>query len=228
MNKEEKGISILPSKNSWLRAVVSAIPTVGGALDHLLFDKADEIRIRNIESAISAMKDRLSTIPDQLLDKSWFESEEALAMFRNMAENVGFEPDHRKRASLAKVVAASGMKQFATDKRKLSILEHLNKLSFVQMRLLAIVSQLQPQQCQVGTEIVQTINALWSNQIIKAIEHNPYGQFWDGQLNITLEFEVLESLNVIRNVPLINGGERAFEVTALGMEASKYFLAGNN
>ncbi len=227
-NKGKNRISKIPNKTTWLRAAISAIPAVGGALDHLIFDKADEIRARNIEDAISSIAERLNAIPEELIDSSWFESEEALAMFRNMADKIEFEPDSKKRESLAKVVAASGMKKFSSDKRKLSILDHLSRLSFVQMRLMSIISQLQPQKREVGNEIVQSVNALWANQIIEAIKHNSYGQFWEGQLNIGLELEVLESLNVIRTVPLITGGEKAFELTSLGMETSKYFCAGNN
>jgi hypothetical protein len=227
-DQKENKVSIIPEKKTWLRAIVSAIPTVGGALDHLLFDRADEIRARNIEESLKTIEKKLSNIPEAILDKAWFESEEALAMFRNMAEKVEFEPDRQKRTSLANVVAISGTKIFSSDKRKLSVFEHLNRLTFVQMRLLSIIGELKPEQKQVGQEIVQTVNALWANQIIQAIRQNRYGQFWEGQLNIGLELEILESLNMISGVQTIAGGEKAFVMTSLGQEAVKYFKAGNN
>lgn len=42
----------IPEGMTWLRAAVSAIPCVGGAVDHLLFDKADAIRNKNIEQSL--------------------------------------------------------------------------------------------------------------------------------------------------------------------------------
>jgi len=224
MNTESgKGVSLIPSKSSWLRAAVTSIPMVGGALDHLIFDRADEIRARNVEQAITSIQSRLNAIPEAMLDKAWFESEEALAMFRALIDKIQFEPDLKKRESLSKVVAVSGAKDFSHDKRKLSILDHLNRLSFVQMKLLTIMAKLAPQQRNVGQEIVQSVNALWGEQIIQAIKTNPYGQFWEGQLNVGLELQVLEALNVIRRIQLISGGDSAFEVTDLGREAAKYF-----
>ena len=50
---DDDGASLMPERRTWLRATVSVIPYVGGALDHLLFDRADSIRLRNIESALS-------------------------------------------------------------------------------------------------------------------------------------------------------------------------------
>jgi len=220
-------VTLVPEKRTWLRAAISAIPTVGGALDHLLFDRADEIRTRNIEESIKAIEQKIKQIPEDQIDKDWFGSEEALAMFRNMADKVEFEPDKQKRTSLANVVAISGTKNFSGDQRKLSVLEHLNRLTFVQLRLLSIIGELKPQQRQVGKEIVQTVTALWGNDIIQAIMQNRYGQFWAGQLNIGLEIEVLESLNMISGIQTISGGEKAFVVTSLGREAIKYFTAAN-
>ena len=49
----------MPERVTWLRALVVAIPTVGGALDHLLFDKADAVRLRNIEAALNALSEQL-------------------------------------------------------------------------------------------------------------------------------------------------------------------------
>ena len=45
----------LPEGITWLRASISCIPMVGGALDHLIFDKADAIRVKNIEAALAEL-----------------------------------------------------------------------------------------------------------------------------------------------------------------------------
>lgn len=194
---------------------------------HLLFDRADEIRARNVEQAIKTIEGRLGEIPEATLDKNWFSSEEALAMFRELIDKIQFEPDSRKRNSLANVVAISGTTTLSNDNRKLSVLDHLNRLSYVQMKLLSILARLSHQKRDVGTEIVQSVNALWGEQIIQAVQANPSGQFWAGQLNIALELQVLESLNVIRRIQLISGNDSAFAVTDLGREAARYFTAAN-
>lgn len=225
---DNQNVSIIPSKKTWLRAAVAAIPTVGGALDHLLFDRADEIRSRNVEQALASIENRLSSIPNSMVDKAWFESEEALAMFRELIDKIQFEPDSRKRESLSKVVAVSGTKELSSDERKLSILDHLNRLSFVQMKLLNILYKLKPQKREVGKDIIQSVSALWDEQIVHAIKENPDGQFWSGQLDVGLELQVLEALNVIRRIQLISGGDAAFVVTDLGREAAKYFSAAND
>lgn len=227
MNDNKDIQSLIPSKLAWLRATVSAIPMVGGALDHLLFDKADEIRARNVEQAITAIENRLRQIPETAIDKNWFSSEEALAMFRELVDKIQFEPDRKKRDSLANVVAVSGTTALSSDSRKLSVLDHLNRLTYVQMKMLSILSKLPHNKREIGTEIVQSVNALWADQIVQAVQNNPSGQFWVGQLNIGLELEVLEALNVVRRIQLISGNESAFAVTDLGKEAAKYFAAAN-
>ena len=46
---------LIPERRAWFRGAVSSIPMVGGALDHLLFDRADSIRVANIEAALKGL-----------------------------------------------------------------------------------------------------------------------------------------------------------------------------
>jgi hypothetical protein len=45
----------LPQPVSLFRAAISASLDAGGALDHLVFDKADAIRLRNIQASLAAL-----------------------------------------------------------------------------------------------------------------------------------------------------------------------------
>jgi hypothetical protein len=45
---------------------------VGGALDHLIFDKADAIRVKNIEAALAAVKRQIESSEQETIDKEWF------------------------------------------------------------------------------------------------------------------------------------------------------------
>jgi hypothetical protein len=94
----------LPEGITWLRAGVSSIPVVGGALDHLIFDKADAIRVKNIEAALAAIKQQIESVEDETIDKEWFQSEEALAALKMMSDTITYEPDPRKVAASLCVV----------------------------------------------------------------------------------------------------------------------------
>ncbi|MGN5159807.1 hypothetical protein [Aeromonas dhakensis] len=53
---------ITPSKKAAMRASISLIPSIGGAFDHLLFDRADEIRISNIEKTIEILSESYNVL----------------------------------------------------------------------------------------------------------------------------------------------------------------------
>ena len=66
-NGDEKTVKeelkdLIPSGLGWLRSAVSFIPTIGGALDHLLFDKYAEIQQKNIRQAIKAIEEKMATM----------------------------------------------------------------------------------------------------------------------------------------------------------------------
>jgi len=175
MSNELSKLSSLPSKKALLRATVAAIPHAGGALDHLLFDRADEIRLNNIEQAIAAIHKRVEELGESAIDADWFDSTEALALFRNMADKVQFEPDSKKVHTLAKFVATAGSNEFANDRRKLSVFDHVSSLSFVQMKLLSILGSMNPTQKEFSGgdgSISLTASGLWISDIVKILGQN--------------------------------------------------------
>lgn len=224
MTESSTDLSLVPDKRTWLRSAVAAIPWAGGALDHLLFDRADEIRLKNLESSINALIDRIKSLGEDQIDEAWFSTPEALAMFRSMSEKVQFEPDGKKIESIAKITAVSGSKQFANDKRKLSVLEHVAQLSYVQIKLLRIISTVAPEQRELtGGVIKQNVAGLWENAIREAVQNNPDGQFWDGTMDLSLELDILCSFNALDRTNLIVASpERCFLFTRLGHLASQY------
>lgn len=207
-----------------MRATIAAIPYAGGALDHLLFDRADEIRLENLETSLSALRERLNDLGESSLDASWFKSTEALAMFRMMADIVQFEPDDKKIEAIGKVIATAGSNKIASDKRKLSVLGHIADLSFVQMKLLRILGTMTPQRKELsGGSLTQSATGLWLTDILKAVETNPDGQFWDGQMQLDLELEILCSTNTVSRVPMmVSAPETVYALTPLGKIAACY------
>lgn len=217
-------LKYLPDAKAWLRAAVASIPVVGGALDHLLFDKADALRLQNFETALRALSARIAEVPELNVDKSWFASEEALAAMRLLTEKVGFEPDKQKIDDMGRVVAACGLHPHSSDPRKLSALEHLSRLSPTQIRLLKVVAGVTARTKTIsGVTISQTVTAVWTEDIKAALQSAP--PFWEGSLQLVLELEVLESLNTLRRVGLFGGSDQAYALTALGRHAAGFVQA---
>jgi hypothetical protein len=219
---EEGWVSLIPERRAWLRATVSTFPWVGSALDHLIFDKADSVRLRNIEYALNEIGQKLSTIRVECIDRKWFESEEALAMFRELSDRIQFEPDKSKVRVLAQIVAVSGTHEFSKDENKLSLLYLLSRLSYVQMKLLKIISQLRASERSAsGTGITFTITAIFSDAIVAAVGKSPEGQFWTDHLDLAVEMDILESINFVRRITW-QGDAVPYLLTKLGRKAIDY------
>ncbi|VFU16330.1 conserved hypothetical protein [anaerobic digester metagenome] len=211
----------VPEGIAWIRAAVSCIPIVGSALDHLIFDKSDAIRIKNLESAIAAISSQVNAVGENAIDKPWFESVEALAIFKIMADKVSYEFDPAKVEAIGRIVAACGNKKHSQDPIKISVVEHLSRLSAVQIKLLSIISQVTPTKKKISTEgLEQTATAIWLRDIISALRCNT--QFWTGTLIVDQELEVLESYNTIRRVQLMGPSEIAYVMTVIGKLAASY------
>lgn len=209
--------SIVPEGKTWLRAIVAAIPYAGGALDHLFFDKAEIIRNENIENSIKSLSEEVDKINNQL-HEAWFSSEEALAMFKKLFDSVSFEPDKQKISSLGKIVAYCGTEKFASDPRKLSVFEHISKLSYVQIKLLNLIKTIPLREKKISSgDIVQTGCAIWLEDIVEKLKSGP--NFWTGTMVVDQEMEILESVNVVRRSPL---SETGYLLTSIGSHAAEY------
>jgi hypothetical protein len=211
----------MPDGITWLRAAVSCIPVVGGALDHLIFDKADAIRIKNIEAALSAIKDQIISVGEPAIDTEWFQSEEALAAFKLMSDKISYEPDPHKVDAIGRIVSACGNQQHSSDPHKLSVVEHLSRLSATQIKLLSVISGVQPKEKKIDMGgLSQTGTAIWLSDIFATLESGP--KFWQGTLAVDEELEVLESFNAIRRVQFMGPTELAYVMTTIGKRAATY------
>ncbi|WP_313920229.1 hypothetical protein [Tahibacter sp.] len=213
--------SFVPESVSFLRAAVSSIPVIGSALDHLLFDKADAIRIRNIETLMNSTADRVREISEEKLNKDWFSSEEALSAFRLLSERASFEPDKQKIRDLAHLGVTCGSKEHSSDPMKLLILEHLSHLTSIQLRLLQIVASTPVKKGETRSEtVVQHVDARWANDIAAELKKGP--SFWTGTLDVIAHLEVLEALNLLRTAPISFNGQPGFSLTRLGELAANF------
>lgn len=219
----------LPNSRTILRAVVSSVPHVGSALDHLIFGRADEIRMRNVETALEAVANQLGMVQEEVIDRAWFESEEALAVYRLLSEKVSYEPDKQKIACMGRVAGACGHRKHSADDTKLSVIEHLSRLSMVQLKLLQCVATVSAKErtWQIGeSALTQTATAIWLSDILAALRAGP--TFWSGMLAVDQELEVLESLNVLRQMQLMGPAERGYVLTAIGKRAADYLATAQS
>lgn len=214
----------LPPPNSVIRAAVAAIPMVGGALDHLLFDGADEIRMKNVESCLAEMSKKIEVMDQASLSIDWFESPEALSTFRLIMDKVQFEPDSRKINAMSQVAVNAGKLQNLNDNKKLSVISHISSLNFVQIRLLQILISVPVQSKEVSSGgLKQTLKGLWFDDIMQAVKTSQYGQFWEGQIQLDLELEILATTNTVNRVTsLVSGSSLIYQVTPLGHLSAKY------
>ncbi|MBE7545519.1 MAG: hypothetical protein M9913_24620 [Bryobacteraceae bacterium] len=212
---------LFPDTTAWIRALVAAIPYAGGALDHLLFDKAYSIKMRNLETVVNALGEQLRTIEENSISAEWFRSEEALAAIKLLSEKSAYEPDTEKIQTLGRVTAVCGTREHADDPHKLSVLEHLSRLNSTQIKLLGAVHRTPAAQQVFSTaEFTQTISSVWIVNILQTIEKQ--GLFEKGTVDLMEEFEVLEALNVVRRVVPMGGGNLGFNLTKIGKRAAKY------
>jgi len=216
-------MSKLPSKSTWVRAAVSAVPYVGGSLDHLLFDKADEVRQTNITETLEALGSRLEKLEEDNIDSEWFQTEEAIQVLRSLAEKAQFEANQPKRKLLGEVVANAGSKELSGDGQKLSVLNQLSQLSYTQIRLLQIIDRVPPRQRVFGHQVRQTITAIWVEDILSHLKSELKEQFWEGKLILDLELELMESLNILRRIAVsVDQGETGYAISSIGQAVLKY------
>ncbi len=211
----------IPTANSILKAGVSAIPTVGGALGHLIFDKADEIRIRNIEIAIEEISSTLKGIDSQLIDVNWFSSPEALNVFKSLVDKVQFESESSKTRHLATVFALFGTKQNVAEPNKYIILEKLASLTITQIHLFTIVARTPYEERTMSQgALIHDVRAIWFDSIKAQVLDVP--KFWSGTMNLDLELEILVSLNLIKLHPSPIKNMTCFQLSGIGHLLEEY------
>jgi hypothetical protein len=213
-----------PSKRAITRGLISALPWIGGTLNHLIFDRAEEIKTENILKAIDEIKRIIETVKVDVIDKDWFDSKEALQMFKALVEKIEFEPSEQKIHALAYIYFMSGTKEYKDDPNKFVVLSKVAQINDMQRKLLIIIASLKPEKREFSQGIIKSSgSAIWIDQIIKKISLNPDGRFWKGKLYIDTELDILASLNLIRMKNIILSDALGYEMTKLGSLVVDYF-----
>lgn len=203
-----------------LRSLVSAIPYVGGLLDHAIFDLSDYIRQENIEIALHELSEKIQSFDETIINKEWFEGEEAIAVMKVLLEKVSFEHEKDKIKTLGSVTAKFGLIE-NVDKNKPSVLDQLGSLSNSQIELVKIIHGTQQRERTIKHgALIAKASGVWYPDIITSIQNKK--QYL--MQTYKEDLEILESRNVIRKLLIVipdpeHGG---YVMTNLGKLVVKY------
>ena len=134
----EKGDAFLQwyDQQPWLRAIVQAIPGVGGSIDTLLAWRGSNTNQKRIEELLKDISERLSGVEDASLPKSFLGSDEFFELFRTIAEVVARSASEKKRRTAADFLAGIIMRSTITDLSQ-QMAEDLRMLQELHLQILA-------------------------------------------------------------------------------------------
>lgn len=217
----------VPTAQAWGRALVAAIPVVGGSLDHLLFDKAGEVRLQKIEQSVKNIEEFISNIDENRITKEWFESIEALEMFKQLYEKVEFEPSDSKVKALSRVYTLFGTNEHVADPNKTAMLEIISKLTDNQRIIFKAVGEVPAEEKNGSSDAISyTATAIWQSSILKYLNSNLKYliqlKSTTGQVQLDVELDILASFNLLRLQEIPNLKDRGYVITSLGKLALSY------
>ena len=216
----------LPSVKSAGRALIAGIPCVGGSLDHLIFDRAEELFMKNLEKSVAEMSERIAEMEEQKIDKGWFESEEALNLFGTLMDKVRYEQDKRKVQMLSQAYVKFGTVEHTADPNKFAVLETLAKLTNNQSLIFRAVNNVPVEEKTFDGEALSfTAKARWLSAILDYMKSDAYTKsHQQGGITLDLELDILVSFNLLANVDVSNSNDLGYRVTQLGKLAYSYML----
>lgn len=234
----------VPSAQAVIRALISAIPLLGGSLDHLLFDKSDEIRMQNLEYVVTELTECVKQLQEARIIQEWFDSVTALSMFKSLYEKVEFEPDRRKIRSLCQLFCLFGTNEHIDDPNKLAVLETVSKLTNNQriIFMAACDVPIEEKTLTVG-DIQYTTSSIWLTNILEWVKKENISSKLDvpsfkveirdveGKLTpivkepdilLNEELDILASFNLLRIDNIPNMSNIGYGITALGRLVYSY------
>lgn len=219
----------VPTARDALRAGVSVIPIVGGALDHLLFSKADEIRARNIELAIESLEKKFAELQASKIDLDWFSTGEAISLFKELVNLVEYEDSQDRLDAVSQLYAISSLSQYSHDPNKTWVLRKVSELTNEQRKLFMIVSSVPPEKRGFSAGGLQsTQQAIWNDTVFKLLERSVDAdasfKFWGSHFNVDEQLEFLKVAGLLDRVESYLATNAGYKISALG-EVVKHYLS---
>lgn len=212
-----------PDTLAWSRALISGIPFVGGSLDHLIFDKASDIRFQKLEQSVKNIEQTISHIEEGRIVAQWFESLEALEMFKQLFEKIEFEPSDNKIRTLSQIYTLFGTKEHVEDRNKKAVLETISRLTENQIVIFKAINELPSEKKEIGDNIIYTVTARWQSALLQYCKSRlQIMQQLKGHVALDEELDILASFNLIVNIGIPTNKDIAYRISALGQRAYSY------
>lgn len=93
---EEKSLYLKAADDAIYRAIIQLIPTVGGAVDTLIFHKADQIKFERLQKFTDETRSDLTRLKERIIDKEFLQSEEFLFIAEEVLKQILNEYNQEK------------------------------------------------------------------------------------------------------------------------------------
>lgn len=228
--EKAKESKYVPNTEAFFRAGISAIPVVGGALDHLIFDKSDELRTKNIEAAIRSLEENYSKLEQNTIDLDWFATGEAVNLFRELILLIEYEDSQQKLEAISNIYAVSSTYQFTNDNQKSWVMRKVSELSNEQRKLFIVVASMQPEQRQFPSRgLKSTETAIWNDTVFNHLKTqsniDPSYCFWNKGFDIDIELELLTSSGLLIRHQTMFSKQPGYKVSVFGKIVLNYLKA---
>lgn len=126
---------------NWLRALLQAIPCVGGSLDTLLAWRWNHIQRQRYEAFLKSLRRYMECIDANRLDRDFLESDEFASLFFNVSTRVTCEYETEKIHLFRNVLVNSALPEFVGDPLRDFMVGLLGELTLAEVHILQIASE---------------------------------------------------------------------------------------
>ncbi|MDP1694192.1 MAG: hypothetical protein Q8L34_01505 [Candidatus Woesearchaeota archaeon] len=203
-----------------LRAVINAIPHVGGTIEKLLFANKDKEEIRQIIRFLEKLSEEINAIKEETIDKTFLDSFEFYCIFKKVLELVRFEFAEAKLKLFRNVLLNS----ITRPKPKTSIRYILNKLESLDVGHFEILkwykdnNYITPQTIGADYDVIalHSVRKDYDLNILKDQMSEYYPSFKKD----------LDAVGFLDTAPAMDGHKRYF-ITQLGIELIEFVYRDN-
>lgn len=214
----EKIKNHVPSVLAFSRALIASIPLVGGGLDHLLFDKAGEIRLQKLELTVNNIVEFISSLNEGRIIIKWFDSIEALELFKQLFNKVEFEHSDSKVKTLSQTYILFGTAEHVDDPNKYVVLDIISKMTDNQREIFKALNAIPEETKQYSAGDIAYIRlALWKSSLLDYINNTPnICVNMKDKVSIGEELDILTSFNLLSSLDIPSSENSAFRITEMG------------
>lgn len=130
------------SSNTLLRASVTLVPWVGGSLDAILTTRASEIAYQRINSFIDDLRMEFAELSEEVIDRSFLDSEDWLAAVTKAFEVASREKDREMIKQYARILCAAATGPIIDAPDPATLLAVVSELTVHEIVLARLISNL--------------------------------------------------------------------------------------